>query len=142
LQLTPHVLSDFTGGSSTRRTLFGQTLDYPILLAPEGARQAGRTLDTASASLEALPRIVAAVEGRLPILFDGGIRRGADGLKALALGAPASLIGRPYVYGLAAAGAVGVAHVLNILRTELEVAMALTGCPVLKKIDRSVLWLA
>jgi 4-hydroxymandelate oxidase len=100
----------------------------------------GRTLDTTCASIQVLPRIADAVSGRMPLLFDGGIRRGTDVLKALALGASAVLIGRPYIYGLAAAGAVGVAHVLNILRAELEVAMALTGCPHLNRIDRSVIW--
>jgi 4-hydroxymandelate oxidase len=100
----------------------------------------GRTIDTAPAAIQVLPRIADTVAGRMPLLFDGGIRRGTDVLKALALGASAVLIGRPYIYGLAAAGAVGVAHVLNILRAELEVAMALTGCPTLEKIDRSVLW--
>jgi 4-hydroxymandelate oxidase len=100
----------------------------------------GRTLDTACASIRALPRIADAVGGRLPLLFDGGIRRGTDVLKALAFGASAVLIGRPYIYGLATAGAVGVAHVLNLLRAELEVAMALTGCATLAKIDRSVIW--
>lgn len=100
----------------------------------------GRTLDTACASIQVLPRIADAVGGRMPLLFDGGIRRGTDVLKAIALGASAVLIGRPYLHGLATAGAVGVAHVLNILRAELEVAMALTGSPTLAKIDRSVIW--
>ena len=88
----------------------------------------GRVLDAQPATIDVLPEIAAAVGGRVPVLLDGGIRRGTDVLKALALGASAVLIGRPYVYGLAAAGAVGVSHVLHILRAELEVAMALTGC--------------
>jgi 4-hydroxymandelate oxidase len=100
----------------------------------------GRTLDTLPAAIEALPAVAERVKGRVPILFDSGIRRGTDILKALALGATAVLVGRPYVYGLAAAGAAGVAHVVNILRTELEVAMALTGCRDLRAIDRTVLW--
>ncbi len=78
--------------------------------------------------------------GRVPILLDGGIRRGTDVLKALALGAQAVLVGRPCVHGLAVAGAPGVAHVLNILRAELEAAMALTGCATLAQVDRSVIW--
>ena len=65
--------------------------------------------------------------GRIPVLVDGGIRRGTDVLKALALGATATLIGRPYLYGLGAAGADGVRHVVELLRAELEMAMALTG---------------
>jgi 4-hydroxymandelate oxidase len=100
----------------------------------------GRTLDTQPATIEALPRIAERLNGRLPLILDGGIRRGTDVLKALALGASAVLIGRPFIYGLAAAGPVGVAHIINILRAELEVAMALTGKPRLADIDRSVLW--
>jgi len=91
----------------------------------------GRTLDTAVTTAWALPRIAAALQGALPLLVDGGIRRGTDVLKAVALGARAVLIGRPYVHALAAAGALGVAHVLRLLRDELEIAMALTGCATL-----------
>jgi 4-hydroxymandelate oxidase len=100
----------------------------------------GRALDTAPATIEALPRVAEAVAGRVPLLADGGIRRGSDVLKALALGARAVLIGRPYIHGLAVGGPVGVAHVMKILRTELEIAMALTGRASLDAIDRSVLW--
>jgi 4-hydroxymandelate oxidase len=75
-----------------------------------------------------LPRIRQVLGGDVPVLVDGGIRRGTDVLKAMALGANAVLVGRPYVYGLANAGAVGVAHVLRLLRDELEIAMALCGC--------------
>ena len=99
----------------------------------------GRTLDTLPATLDVLPRIAAQVAGRVPILFDGGIRRGTDILKALALGASAVLVGRPYLYGLAAAGAPGVAHVINILRTELEFAMVLTGRATVAEIDAGVI---
>jgi 4-hydroxymandelate oxidase len=88
----------------------------------------GRVLDAQPATIDVLPQVAGAVDRRIPVLVDGGIRRGGDVLKALALGASAVLVGRPYVYGLASAGAVGVAHVLRILRAELEVAMALTGC--------------
>ena len=88
----------------------------------------GRTLDGLPAAIDALPAVAAAIEDRAPILFDSGIRRGSDVFKALAMGASGVLIGRPYVYGLAAAGALGVAHVARILRAELEIAMALTGC--------------
>jgi len=97
----------------------------------------GRTLDTLPAAIDALPSVVQAVAGRVPVLLDGGIRRGTDVFKALALGATATLIGRPYIYGLAAAGAPGVAHVLHMLRTELEVTMALAGRPRLQDIDAS-----
>jgi 4-hydroxymandelate oxidase len=100
----------------------------------------GRVLDTLPAAIEALPRIADVVGDKMPLLVDGGVRRGTDILKALALGAKAVLVGRPYAYGLAAAGALGVAHVISILRAELEVAMTLTGCATLEEIDRSVLW--
>lgn len=100
----------------------------------------GRTLDTVPAAIEVLPRIAEAVAWQLPILLDGGIRRGTDILKALALGATAVMVGRPVLHGLAAAGATGVAHVLKILRSELEIAMALTGRPTLSSIDRSVIF--
>ncbi|MBP6020004.1 MAG: alpha-hydroxy-acid oxidizing protein [Burkholderiaceae bacterium] len=99
----------------------------------------GRTLDSLPATIDALPAIAQALNGQLPILLDGGIRRGTDAFKALALGAKAILIGRPYLYGLAAAGAPGVAHVLQILRSELEVCMALTGCPTLADITPEAL---
>jgi 4-hydroxymandelate oxidase len=100
----------------------------------------GRVLDTVPASLDALPRIVEGIGDRIPVLLDGGIRRGTDVLKAIALGARAVLVGRPFVYGLAVAGAPGVAHVLALLRAELEVAMTLTGCSTLTRISRSALW--
>ncbi|MFZ6047334.1 alpha-hydroxy acid oxidase [Pseudomonas sp. CR3202] len=100
----------------------------------------GRTLDTLPATLDVLPALAQAVAGRVPLVLDGGVRRGTDVLKALALGASAVMIGRPYVHGLATAGASGVAHVLHMLRSELEVAMALTGCPTLADIDASLLW--
>jgi 4-hydroxymandelate oxidase len=100
----------------------------------------GRNLDTVPATIDALPEVAAKVAGRLPILIDGGIRHGSDVLKALALGASAVLIGRPYVYGLAVSGADGVSRVVNILRREFEMAMALTGKTSLAAIDRSALW--
>jgi 4-hydroxymandelate oxidase len=100
----------------------------------------GRVLDGQPASIEVLEDIAAAVAGRVPLLLDGGIRRGTDVLKALALGAKAVLVGRPVLYGLALAGAAGVAHVLKLLRTELEVAMAQTGCATLADISPAVIW--
>ena len=99
----------------------------------------GRTLDTAPATATALPRVVQAVSGAVPVLVDGGIRRGTDVLKAMALGASAVLVGRPAVWGLANAGAAGVAHVLRLLRDELEVAMALTGCATLAEATPALL---
>lgn len=99
----------------------------------------GRTLDTAVSTAWALPRIADAVGNDLCLLVDGGIRRGTDVLKALALGAQAVLIGRPYVYALATAGALGVAHVLRLLQDELAIAMALCGCATVADIHRGLL---
>ena len=99
----------------------------------------GRQLDTAIPSIEALPEIVEAVSGRCEVYLDGGIRRGTDILKALALGARAVLIGRPVLWGLAVNGADGVYDVLELLHKELELAMALSGRPTLASIDRSLL---
>jgi 4-hydroxymandelate oxidase len=107
-----------------------------LIVSNHGARN----LDTVPATITALPRIAEAVAGRVPILLDGGIRRGTDILKALALGASAVAIGRPCLHGLAVDGPRGVARVVQILRTELEMAMALTGRPTLGAIDRTVLW--
>lgn len=99
----------------------------------------GRTLDTMPATAALLPAIAQAVGGELPLLVDGGIRRGTDVLKAVALGATAVLVGRPVVHGLANAGASGVAHVLRLLRDELEIAMALTGCRTLADASSALL---
>jgi len=96
----------------------------------------GRTLDTLPATIEVLPGIADRVGGRVPVLMDGGIRRGTDVFKALASGANAVMVGRPIVYGLAVAGVRGVAHVLRLLRDEFEIAMALTGCATLADIRR------
>lgn len=98
----------------------------------------GRQLDGAVTSIEALPEIVEVVAGRCEVYMDGGIRRGTDILKALALGAHAVLIGRPVLWGLAVDGASGVQQVLEILHTELERAMKLAGCPTLASITRTL----
>jgi 4-hydroxymandelate oxidase len=100
----------------------------------------GRNLDTVPATIDALPEVAARVGGRVPVLVDGGIRRGTDVLKAIGLGASAVLIGRAYLFGLAVGGADGVAHVVNILRREFEMAMALTGRTTLAEIDAGVIW--
>jgi isopentenyl diphosphate isomerase/L-lactate dehydrogenase-like FMN-dependent dehydrogenase len=87
----------------------------------------GRQVDGAVAALDALPDVVAAVDGALPVLLDSGVRTGADVVKAMALGAAAVLYGRPYIYGLGLGGQAGVEHVLRCLLAELDVTMALTG---------------
>ena len=107
-----------------------------IIVSNHGARN----LDTEPATIDALPAVAAKVAGRVPVLVDGGIRRGTDVLKALALGATAVLIGRPYLYGLAVDGAAGVTRVVNILRREFEMAMAVSGRPTIAAIDSSVIW--
>lgn len=100
----------------------------------------GRQLDGAISALEALPEVVRAVGGRCEVLMDGGIRRGTDVLKALALGARAVLVGRPVFWGLSVAGEQGVRDLLTLLREELDLAMALAGRPSLKDIDASLVY--
>jgi L-lactate dehydrogenase (cytochrome)/(S)-mandelate dehydrogenase len=99
----------------------------------------GRQLDGAQATLDALPAIVDRVGGRVPVLLDGGVRRGSDVVKALCLGASAVLIGRPFVYGLAVNGSQGVQHVLEILRSEIFRTLSLMGVRSVAELDRS--WL-
>jgi 4-hydroxymandelate oxidase len=105
-----------------------------IFVSNHGARQ----LDTASATIEVLSEIAEAVDGRLEVYLDGGIRRGTDVLKALALGARAVLMGRPIFWGLAVGGEAGVRSVLTMLRDELDVAMALTGQPCVAAVDSRI----
>ena len=97
----------------------------------------GRQLDSVSSTLRALPEIVAAADGHIEVLMDGGIRRGSDIVKALCLGARAVLVGRAYAYGLAAAGQAGVTRALEILRSDFERTVRLLGCPSLQGLDRS-----
>jgi L-lactate dehydrogenase (cytochrome) len=99
----------------------------------------GRQLDGTPSTLAVLPEVVDAVGGRAEVLLDGGVRRGADALKAVALGARAVLVGRPYLYGLAAGGQAGVERVLAILRAEMDHALTLLGCPAATDLDPS--WL-
>jgi isopentenyl diphosphate isomerase/L-lactate dehydrogenase-like FMN-dependent dehydrogenase len=135
---------------------FREMADMPVLvkgvLTAEDARLAvehgadgivvsnhgGRQLDTAVATIEALPEVVEAANGRAEVYLDGGVRRGTDVLKALALGARGVLLGRPVLWGLALAGAEGVERVLLMLRHELEEVMLLSGCPAIASISRSL----
>ncbi len=98
----------------------------------------GRQLDGVIASIDALSEVVTAVGDRADVLVDGGVRRGTDILKALALGAKAVLLGRPVLWGLAVGGEVGVEHLIELLRDELDLAMALSGCTKLQDIDPSL----
>jgi len=97
----------------------------------------GRQLDSASATLRALPEVVAAVNGQVEVLMDGGVRRGSDVVKAVCLGAKAVLVGRAYAYGLAAAGHAGVARAITILRADVERTLRLLGCESIGSLDRS-----
>jgi 4-hydroxymandelate oxidase len=100
----------------------------------------GRQLDTAPATVEALPVIVDALQGRGEVLLDGGVRRGTDVVKALALGARAVMVGRPVLWGLAVDGEAGAKRVLELLRHELDLAMALCGCPTVGAVGRELVW--
>ncbi|MER3492925.1 MAG: alpha-hydroxy-acid oxidizing enzyme [Mastigocladus sp. ERB_26_2] len=120
------------GDDAVRAVAYGAKV---IVVSNHGGRQ----LDSAIASLDALAEVVKAVDGRAEVIVDGGIRRGTDILKALALGAKAVLVGRPVLWGLAVDRQAGVDHVIEILRNELDLAMALSGCAKLEDIDSSLL---
>lgn len=107
-----------------------------IIVSNHGARQ----LDYSPATIAVLEEVVHAVEGRIPVILDGGIRRGTDVFKALALGAQAVMIGRPVVYSLAAKGQDGVERVVKMLNDELELTMTLSGCSMVKDITRCHVW--
>ncbi|MCH7310167.1 alpha-hydroxy acid oxidase [Acinetobacter sp. ANC 4805] len=116
-----------------------KALDYGvagIIVSNHG----GRIVDTTISPLIALEKIRAIVPADYPVLFDGGIRRGTDVFKAIALGANAVLIGRPYIYGLATAGALGVAHVIRMLKEEFEITMALMGTATIKDINQDYIY--
>ena len=154
-----HFIANFSNPSSTWDDLAGlhELTSLPILLKginhADDARRAvecgvdgvivsnhgGRQVDGAIAALDALPDVVAAVGDALPVLFDSGIRSGADIVKALALGARAVLVGRPYVWGLAVGGEAGVVHVLKNLLAELDLTLALSGHTSPATLDPSVL---
>ena len=127
----PLVVKGVLTGDDARRSVDGGA--HAIVVSNHGARQ----LDGVSPTLRALPEVVAAVNGQAEILFDGGIRRGSDVVKALCLGARAVLVGRAYAYGLGAAGGPGVARAIEILRTDLVRTLKLLGCASVADLDRS-----
>ena len=100
----------------------------------------GRQLDTVPAAIDVLPSIVDATGDNLEIMLDSGVRRGTDILKALALGAKAVMVGRPIMWGVAIGGDAGVRHVLEILRTEFDHALALSGCTCVGDITTDLIW--
>jgi 4-hydroxymandelate oxidase len=106
-----------------------------VIVSNHGARQ----LDTAPATISVLPEIVDAVGGKVEVYVDGGIRRGTDVLKAIACGARAVFIGRPVLWGLACGAETGVRHILEMMRQEFDLAMALSGCPTLSSITRDLI---
>jgi 4-hydroxymandelate oxidase len=106
-----------------------------LIVSNHGARQ----LDTVPATIEALPEIVAAVDGKIEVLVDGGIRRGTDVVKAIALGAKAVGVGRPIIWGLAVDGTQGAERILDILRRDFELTMRLCGCTSVQAITNSLI---
>ena len=144
--LTPEDLSRLVRESSlpviVKGVLRGDDADAVIAAGAAGvwvSNHGGRQLDRAVASVDALPDVVAAVRRRVPVLFDSGIRRGMDALTALALGADAVFVGRPLLWGLAWEGERGAGAVLDMLRDELDLAMAIAGSPRASAIDPSIL---
>jgi L-lactate dehydrogenase (cytochrome) len=135
------------------RSIFPGKLVLKGILDPDDAREAlktgadgivvsnhgGRQLDGAPSTISALPKVADAIGGQKEILFDSGVRTGQDMFRALALGADACMIGRPFLYGLGAGGEAGVAKVIDILRRELDTTMVLTGIDDVRKIDRKAI---
>src|ERR1700728_214890 len=117
-------IEDYRKECEARLPAFCTTTIDGIVLSNHGGRQ----LDSVTSTIRALPKIVDAVEGKVPVFMDGGIRSGLDILKSLARGAKACFVGRAWAYALGAAGESGVRDMLDILREELRVAMILTGC--------------
>lgn len=129
----PLVLKGITTAEDARRAVEHGV--EAIVVSNHGGRQ----LDGLPASLDVLPEIVEAVDGKAELILDGGIRRGSDVVKARALGARACMIGRPFLYGLAAGGQAGVERVLEILRKEISSTLTLLGCPRLEQLDAAYL---
>jgi len=131
----PLVVKGVLTGEDARRAIDGGA--DGIVVSNHGGRQ----LDTVSASLRALPEVVAAVNGQAEVLMDGGVRRGSDIVKALCLGAQSVLVGRAYAYGLGAAGHAGVVRALEILRADLERVLRLMGCASVADLNPSLVGL-
>jgi L-lactate dehydrogenase (cytochrome) len=127
----PMVIKGIHTGDDARRAVDSGA--NAVVVSNHGGRQ----LDGVAASLSVLPEVVAAVGGQVEVLMDGGIRRGGDIVKAFCLGARAVLVGRPYAWGLGAAGGPGVARAIEILRTDLVRTMKLLGCAAIADLDRS-----
>jgi len=127
----PIIIKGVLTGDDARRAVDGGAAAVVV------SNHGGRQLDSSPATLRVLPEVVAAVNGRAEVLIDGGIRRGADVVKAICLGARAVLVGRAYAYGLGAAGEAGVARALEILRTDLVRTLKLLGCGSVAALDRS-----
>jgi len=128
----PLVLKGVLTGEDARRAIDGGADGVVV------SNHGGRQLDTVSASLRALPEVVAAVNGQAEVLMDGGVRRGTDVVKAICMGAKAVLVGRAYAYGLGAAGPAGVARALESLRTDVERVLRLMGCASLAELNPSL----
>lgn len=129
----PVIVKGLVRGDDARRSL--ELGAKGVVVSNHGGRQ----LDYAVATLDALPEVVEAVGGKIPVLLDGGIRRGTDVIKALCLGASGVLIGRPYLYALAAGGAEGVRQMLALLREEISISMTLLGAKNLSELSSDLL---
>jgi isopentenyl diphosphate isomerase/L-lactate dehydrogenase-like FMN-dependent dehydrogenase len=127
----PIVIKGLLTGDDARRAVDAGAAAVVV------SNHGGRQLDGVSASLRALPEVVAAVNGQVEVLMDGGIRRGSDIVKAICLGAKAVLCGRAYAYGLAAAGEAGVTRAIEILRADVDRTLKLLGCTSIAQLDRS-----
>lgn len=134
------MIEEWKGPFAIKGILDARDAERAVKIGATGiivSNHGGRQLDHTPAPIEVLPEIAAAVNGRAEVILDGGIRRGTDVLKALALGAKACMIGRPYLYGLAAGGEAGVGRALEILRSELERDIKLLGCRSVAELDRT-----
>jgi L-lactate dehydrogenase (cytochrome) len=127
----PIVIKGLLTGDDARRAVDAGAAAVVV------SNHGGRQLDGVAPSLRALPEVVAAVNGQVEVLMDGGIRRGSDIVKAVCLGAKAVLCGRAYAYGLAAAGEAGVTRALEILRADVDRTLKLLGCTSIAALDRS-----